>query len=393
MAKPITILSIDGGGVRGIIPGVMLDYLESELQKLEQSTEARLADYFDVISGTSTGGLIATMISASNDEGRPLYAADEIVPFYKEHCPKIFPKSGNRNERKEVVSEESARTIGTFLVEGGPWYDGKYLHQLARDTLGEKRLHDITLTKVVIPTYDIKKLLPVVFSSFRVENGATFFDALLSDICISTSAAPVYLPAYKFSNEGFEFNCIDGGVAANNPTLAAITEAVKNRSKEDKRIDLNDFQLLVLSLGTGANKEEKYNADLANTWWSVNWLLYPTHELWDGNNPLPEIMFTASSDIVDNYCTTFLESFGNYQNYLRVQDDKLPRELSRLDNGTLENLNELEKSAKDLLNKPVRGHEFEGNVTNGDALKEFAQKLYNIKHPEEANSEAKAKAK
>ena len=52
---------------------------------------------------------------------------------------------------------------------------------------------------------------------FQVQNGNKTLNALLSDICISTSAAPTYLPAYKFTNKGVEFNMIDGGVAANNP--------------------------------------------------------------------------------------------------------------------------------------------------------------------------------
>ena len=66
-----------------------------------------------------------------------------------------------RYGENKVLSEEE-KGIET------PYYDGKYLHQLARDTLGEKRVHDITLTKVVIPAYDIKKLSPIVFSSYQV---------------------------------------------------------------------------------------------------------------------------------------------------------------------------------------------------------------------------------
>ncbi|KAF8377522.1 hypothetical protein HHK36_030904 [Tetracentron sinense] len=70
----ITILSIDGGGIRGIIPGTILAYLESQLQELD-GEDARLADYFDVIAGTSTGGLLTAMLTAPDDNNRPLFAA------------------------------------------------------------------------------------------------------------------------------------------------------------------------------------------------------------------------------------------------------------------------------------------------------------------------------
>ncbi|KAJ0785786.1 putative patatin-like phospholipase domain, Acyl transferase/acyl hydrolase/lysophospholipase [Helianthus annuus] len=91
----ITILSIDGGGVRGILPGMILDFLETELQVYECGWRgnARLADYFDVISGTSTGGIVTAMLTTPNDEGRPTFAAKDVEEFYLEHCPKIFPQN------------------------------------------------------------------------------------------------------------------------------------------------------------------------------------------------------------------------------------------------------------------------------------------------------------
>jgi hypothetical protein len=87
----VTVLTIDGGGVRGIIPGTILAFLEEKLQELDERPDARIADYFDVIAGTSTGGLVTAMLTAPNKEGRPLFAAKEINDFYLEHCPKIFP--------------------------------------------------------------------------------------------------------------------------------------------------------------------------------------------------------------------------------------------------------------------------------------------------------------
>ena len=86
----VTVLSIDGGGVRGIIPGTILAFLEAKLQELD-GPDARVADYFDVVAGTSTGGLVTAMLTAHDKEGRPLFADKDINDFYLRHSPKIFP--------------------------------------------------------------------------------------------------------------------------------------------------------------------------------------------------------------------------------------------------------------------------------------------------------------
>ena len=77
----VTVLTIDGGGIRGLIPGTILAFLE-----------ARLADYFDCIAGTSTGGLITSMITTPGEDKRPLFAARDINRFYFDNCPRIFPQ-------------------------------------------------------------------------------------------------------------------------------------------------------------------------------------------------------------------------------------------------------------------------------------------------------------
>ncbi|KAK4479019.1 hypothetical protein RD792_014528 [Penstemon davidsonii] len=89
----VTVLGIDGGGIRGIMPAVFLQFLEQKLQDLDKDSNLRIADYFDVIAGTSTGGLIATMLTAPNKERRPMYDAKGVVDFYLEHCPQLFPCS------------------------------------------------------------------------------------------------------------------------------------------------------------------------------------------------------------------------------------------------------------------------------------------------------------
>jgi patatin-like phospholipase/acyl hydrolase len=251
----VTVLSIDGGGVRGITPGTILAFLEEKLQELD-GPDARIADYFDVIAGTSTGGLVTAMLTAPNREEdtnkrRPLFSAKDINDFYLEHCPKIFPSAGG--------------PLGGLFksLTPGPKYDGKYLHSIVRELLGDTKVSEV-LQNIVIPTFDIKLLQPTIFSKYDVRmhtqtttihiyiyiyiNVIYLFgpapcadvgvcdwtttasqamndvskDALLSDVSISTSAAPTYLPGHQFQTKDEDgntrdFNLIDGGVAANNP--------------------------------------------------------------------------------------------------------------------------------------------------------------------------------
>ncbi|XP_022027971.1 patatin-like protein 1 isoform X2 [Helianthus annuus] len=205
--KLITVLSIDGGGVRGLIPATILEFLEGELQKLD-GEDARIADYFDIIAGTSTGGLITAMLAAPNEHRRPLFKAKEIIDFYLHMCPKIFPQHWCYTFIRRLKS----------LIRG-PMYDGKCLHDFIRKKLVDTRLGD-TLTNVVIPTFDIERLKPTIFSSIEV-NEKPYMNAYLSDICIATSAAPTYLPPHYFeTSQGgkkHKFDLIDGGVALNNP--------------------------------------------------------------------------------------------------------------------------------------------------------------------------------
>ncbi|KAE8683342.1 Patatin-like protein 2 [Hibiscus syriacus] len=311
----ITVLSIDGGGVRGLIPGAILAFLESELQKLD-GEEARLADYFDVISGTSTGGLVTAMLtSPSPSEGnRPLFAAKDINDFYLQHCPKIFPQDGEK--------------------------------------LGKTRL-DQTLTKVVITTFDIKKLQPTIFSSYDDSQ-----NVLLSDICIGTSAAPTYLPAHQFETKDStgqvkEFHLIDGGVASNNPyTLVAMSEvakAIARKSSDYDRIEPNDYaRFQVSSLGTGSKKlEEKYEAHKAAKWGLMSWLNY------ENSTPLIDVFMQPSSGMVDFHLATVFRALHSEDSYLRIQDDTLSGELASVDITTEENLENLVKIGEQLLNKPV----------------------------------------
>ncbi|GAB4852107.1 Proteolipid protein 2 [Ancistrocladus abbreviatus] len=366
----ITILSIDGGGIKGIIPGVILAFLESELQKLD-GENARIADYFDVIAGTSTGGLVTTMLAAPDENNRPLYAAKDIAPFYLDNGPQIFP--------------QSSIAIGMMVrAWEGPRYDGKYLHSILKEKLGNKRLHQ-TLTNVVIPTFDIKRMQPTIFSSYEVKKTPSL-DALLSDICIGTSAAPTILPAHHFETIGGEgevreFNLIDGGMAANNPALVAINEVTKEITSGSADFllmkPLEYHRFVVLSLGTGSScTEKKYSAEQAAKWGVLGWLTR------SGANPLIDIFMQGSADMVDYHLATVFQALNSEENYIRIQDDTISETLSSVDGATRDNLEGLMKVGEELLKKPVTGINLSSGLyepiskhTNEEILKRLAEVL------------------
>ncbi|KAL4564415.1 hypothetical protein LXL04_028479 [Taraxacum kok-saghyz] len=483
--KLITVLSIDGGGIRGLIPAIILNVLETELQNLD-GKDARIADYFDIIAGTSTGGLITAMLTAPNEKKRPLFAASEIKEFYLQKCRKIFPQNRVKLFILRVVFARNYAGIGsagaetpkqspppllhlpilylsfsdrflsvavassfchhnsvsyavatssslcqavdiaapqdlaiaaaarsntlTRMVKNlfGPLYDGKYLHECIRKRLGNKRLED-TLTNVAIPTFDISTLQPTIFSSLEMKK-KPYLNALLSDICIATSAAPSYLPPHHFETiheeEKHEFNLVDGGVAANNPTLIAIGEiakqVIRNNSETPQSQNTKDMEdteernFLVISIGTGECKKKwKYNATDASKWGLVGWWFNA-----NGSTPLVDIFTQASTDMVDIHLSVLFKSHNGEDNYLRIQADDLKHTLSSLDRATNENLKELSEAGEGLLKKNVSRVDLQtgkfvpfSKKTNEEALKDFAKKLSKEKKDRKDKAAERAKSK
>ncbi|XP_049934939.1 patatin-like protein 2 isoform X2 [Nymphaea colorata] len=315
------------------------------------------------------------MLTAPGPDNRPLYAAKDIVPFYLQNCPNIFPQSsGLWSNIKKLICAIT-----------GPKYDGQYLHELIRSQLGDTKLHQ-TLTNVVIPTFDIRLLQPTIFSSYQLKSDPSK-DALLSDICISTSAAPTYFPAHHFETKNGKgetlrsFDLVDGGVAANNPTLVALSEVSREMVRENPDFftaQPNKERYLVISLGTGSAKnEEKYSAASAARWGAMRWLL-------NGRcSPLIETFVQSSADMVDFHLSMAFQTLGSQKNYLRIQDDNLRGDATSVDISTEENLVNLVKAGEALLEKPVSRVNLEtgvfepikGEGTNKDALTRFAEKL------------------
>ncbi|EXB55986.1 Patatin group A-3 [Morus notabilis] len=356
--KLMTILSIDGGGIRGIIPGTILAFLEEELQKLD-GPEARIADYFDVIGGTSTGGIVTAMLTTPYDDqnGRPLPAKD-INKFYFEEGPKIFSDEAKSARQQTNGWREPSSIVGkvfTQIAMAGMWafaklkapeYDGVHLRQKIKEFCRGILLSD-TLTNVVIPAYDMQDLRPIIFSTQQAKKNKS--EVKLEDVVVSTSAAPSYFPFNKFEADGKEHFLVDGGLAANNPTLLAIREATRILEKENPRnysqFDYSNF--LVLSLGTGSL--EKRRGHKIGMGGMLDWLF----SFEKGLSPLFDVMFRASDDMVDIYTSFILGNYNARHNYLRIQDYAMKAHEAKTDDANPENLKRLEKVGKNLLTRSV----------------------------------------
>ncbi|KAG5589008.1 hypothetical protein H5410_039522 [Solanum commersonii] len=273
----VIVLSIDGGGIKGIILGIILEFLEGQLQELDNNTDARLADYFNVIGGTSTGGLLTAMISIPNENNRPIAAAKDIL--------------GNSPQ----------------------------------------------------------------------------LDAKMHDICYSTAAAPIYFPPHYFvtntsNGDKYEFNLVDGGVAAGksgtNTTFDSIFERyyplALQRGMQKMRIQH------LLQLGTGTTSEfVTYTAEEAAKWGPLQWM-----------SVIQKMFNAASSYMNDYYLSTVFQALDSQNNYLRVQEYALNGTTTEMDDASEANMELLVQVGENLLKKSISKDNPE---TYEEALKRFAK--------------------
>lgn len=269
------ILAIDGGGIRGLIPAMVLADLERRLAA--RSGPATLAASFDLIAGTSTGGLIALGLATPRG-GHPAISAAEMVEIYRgPEAQRIFARSGLR----------SLPLLGRGLDLLGPRYGSGGLRAVLREQLGEARLSE-ALTEVLVTSYDMNGRETHFFKRWLPE--ASEVDVV--DAALATASAPTYFPAHGIGERAL----IDGGVFANDPTIAAIVEGLKRTEGEP----IAPEDLLVISLGTGQH-EIGYGAGEVSRWGPLDWIL-PKH----GEPPLIGAMLDGQSDATDHWAHMLL---------------------------------------------------------------------------------------
>src|ERR671937_1203491 len=174
MAPPCKVLAIHGGGIRGIIPALIL-------VEIEHRTQRRISDVFDLLAGASTGGIIALGLTKPGADGRPEKSARDIVDLYEAEGATVFPKSLRQELHVSAIR--------------GAKYDPAGIERTLQKYFGETRLKD-ALKPVIVPSYDIEEQMPVFFKSesARANPDADF---LMWQVARATSAAPTYFPPEK----------------------------------------------------------------------------------------------------------------------------------------------------------------------------------------------------
>lgn len=225
-AKTFKVLSIDGGGIKGL-------YSAQILKHFEEKFDCKISDHFDMLCGTSTGGLIALALSLK-------ISAAEICDFYTVQGPKIFTKF----RKIEFLNKKYNNGTVRQLVRGGKFTD-QNLKSALSEIFGERRIEESN-NLLCIPSYNITEARPFVFK-FDHKEGDLSRDnkARYVDIALATSAAPTYFPMAEipdYDNKQF----IDGGVWGNNPTLVGYLEALQYFVGKDKEFD----KLKILSISS-----------------------------------------------------------------------------------------------------------------------------------------------
>lgn len=307
----IKILSIDGGGIRGIIPTTVL-------AEIERRTGRRTAQLFDLIAGTSTGGILALGLAVPKSPASPLYSAEQLIALYEQEGSRIF----------------SRRFAHTAAACGNLWlpkYSAAGIEAVLLDYFGESRLRDAA-TDLLITSYEIERSFPFFFRSAMARERLDY-DFPARETARATSAAPTYFEPMKLPSGTFtdHYTLIDGGVFANNPAACALVEARITHPHA------SDF--LVVSLGTGElNRCLPY--EQAKNWGVVRWAM-----------PVLDVVFDGVSRTVDYQLRQLLpEAPGDTRRYFRFQTT-LDSHNHSLDNASPENITALRAFAANLIDR------------------------------------------
>lgn len=275
------ILSLDGGGVRGYLTIRILEKIEKHLNDIE-NTKIPIGLRFDLIAGTSTGSIIASLLSKG-------LSAKEVSEIYKSSMKSIFKKRG---------------FISRFFQSK---YESLELNELAKKYLTDKKTDNLLnfnqlQTHLLITAFNLETFKPKVFKSKYSKKNIK--DYYVLDAVMASTAAPTYFPAYdKVTNDTGLY--IDGGVSANNPALIALIDSTHFdvTSKRGTKPIESLGSVYLLSLGTGKHVKGLNLKGLKNSpsWdWAISFA--------KKTSPIKDVMFAAQEEIEESKVRLLAES-------------------------------------------------------------------------------------
>ncbi|MCR9171067.1 MAG: patatin-like phospholipase family protein [bacterium] len=319
--KKVRILSLDGGGIRGVIPATVVAYIEKKIRE-EKGDEKRIADYFDMIVGTSTGGLLTGFYLKPNPTPTPngpltAYEAEEALKVYTEEGFNIFNAS-------------KKRMYGLRQFFNATQFDPTYLestlkkHFTVKEEDGTER--DLMMHELVRPctvtTYNMNKKSSLFLRSTDVNRKDGPRTYKVWEALRSTSAAPTYFPPAEIHNYSLPVNDettlynLDGGVFANNPTMCAYSEA-RNMKFPERGVDFPSAnQMLILSIGTGGGNFALGELSKSPRWDVLKWA-----------KSIPNIMMDGSIDTTDYQMRQIYDTLNkvHQDSYLRIDVEQHDR--------------------------------------------------------------------
>lgn len=295
----VNVLSIDGGGVKAVVSAILLERLEGLLQKNSGNKNARLADFFDLIAGTSSGAILAAMYLCPGSNGRARYSANEVLRIFLENHKSIFTK-------------QTAFPINTLFGLFGAKYSNKKLMGALNKYLGNVKLSQLAVP-CMITAYDTEKGEAVFFNSLSAKKGAGR-DYYLKDAVLASTAAPTYFPPVLISPLTDKKSClIDGGVFSSNPAMCAFVEAFK-LPKVPGPGDIS-----MLSVGN-VSARISFGYDTIKSWGIAQWA-----------KPLFDIIMDANAQTVDYQMRQIFKGMKRADNYLRIEMRSSEGEVPRMD--------------------------------------------------------------
>ena len=224
-SEKIKVLALNGGGARGLYTIAVLARLEEIIEEEYQLTNVKIGDYFDLITGTSIGGILALGLASGK-------SARELQTTFQESAPSIFP-------RWRFLFQ----TLIKVLL---PVYKSEPLHDTVKSMIGDSLTFKDLQRRVMVPSVNLSEGSP---RFFKTPHGQYFYkdaNVKLIDAAMATSAAPTYFKPHFIKEEGHYF--ADGGLVANNPSYIGLREVLIDMNLDFPEATLKDIR--ILNVGT-----------------------------------------------------------------------------------------------------------------------------------------------